>query len=131
MASHIVHAARIGTVSVVLAALVSSVSVAHAGVETCVATDVTAGGVPSSDLQGVIDAANSGDSVEVEGVCAGRITVSKDLTLVGIATQAYPVPTLDGNGLTKVLLVRGGRATDVALTDLTITNGLARYGAGI
>ncbi len=110
-------------------ALVSPVEQAEAA--TCASKNLTAGGVASSDLQGVIDSADPGDTIQVEGVCIGRFTIKKDLVLLGEPTQETPQPILDGNALSKVVRIRGGTTTDVTIKDLAITNGLSRRGAGI
>jgi hypothetical protein len=79
----------------------------------------------------VIDSADPGDTIQVEGVCVGRVTINKDLAILGEPTDESPQPTLDGNAASKVVRIRGGTTTDVTITDLVITNGLSRRGAGI
>ena len=85
----------------------------------------------SSNLQGIIDAADSGDTIRVTGVCVGTFSVDNDLRLMGEATPAVPVPTLDGDGATTVLRLSGGEKAEVVVANLTITNGSSRNGGGV
>jgi len=76
-----------------------------------------------SDLQAALDAAASGDTLTLRGICTGSFTVLTDLTLVGKGRA-----TLDGAGLGSVLFI----AADVTLTDLTIRGGVSSsHGGGI
>ena len=114
-----------------VATLAVVVSPARAGPGTCQAKNLSTGGVANPDLQGVIDAASPGDTVEVAGVCVGGFTINKNLTVVGRATYAVPQATLDGDGASTVLLVSSDAGTEVTLTNLTITGGYATLGGGI
>jgi predicted outer membrane repeat protein len=114
------------------AAMVMAVAPAgQAALSSCQATDLTSGAAVSADLQGVIDAASPGDTVQVEGVCFGGFVIDKDLTVVGKATAEVPQGTLDGNGASGVLSLGGGDGVEVILSDLTITHGSATDGGGI
>jgi hypothetical protein len=125
---------RVVTVGAVLglaAATVVLVSPAGvAAVSLCHATDVTSGAATSPDLQGVINAATAGDTVQVEGVCVGGFTIDKDLTLVGKATTEVPQASLDGSGASTVLQLMGENTTTITLTDLTVTHGFSSASAG-
>jgi predicted outer membrane repeat protein len=90
------------------------------------ATDISPGGSSSNNLQDVINAATTGDTIEIRGTCTGNFAIGKDLTFVGISGTS---PTLDGNKTGHVLAVFS--STSVTLTDLTITNGTAEFGGGI
>src|SRR6185369_14002206 len=72
---------------------------------TCQARNTTKGGSNHSDLQGVIDAANPGDTIEVRNLCVGTFAIAKDLTIVGRPTAAVPRPILDGHAQNSVLTV--------------------------
>src|SRR5260221_10183835 len=83
-----------------------------------------------ANLQTAIDAAGFADALDIRGLCIGNFRLtSKTLTLVGKATNAYPVATLDGNGAGHVVLLdfcpppTFSCTTDITLTDLLITNG--------
>src|SRR5262245_3618229 len=123
--------ARLGALGAAVAlwlGMVSGLHVAEAATGNCSVEDLNSG-VTGASLQGVIDSANAGDALQVSGVCVGKSAITKDLTIVGIPTQATPSATLDGGGW-SVLRIRGV-TTDVTLTDLTITNGDTKYAGGI
>lgn len=111
--------------------VITSVS-SHLIVAAPCARNLTAGDAPSDDLQAVIDAAASGDTIQVNGTCTGTFTVDKDLALAGVAgTQ----PTLDAGDAGRTLTIDEAGA-DVTLDDLTVTGGLlpdelASAGGGI
>lgn len=77
----------------------------------------------STTLQAAVDAATAGDTLTVQGTCAGTITVGKDLTLTGQPASGYPTPTLDGNQAGTVLTI--GQGATVIINTLTITGGIA------
>lgn len=72
------------------------------------------------NLQQAIDAAGFGATLRVRGVCVGSFTISRSLELIGVATAAFPTPTLDGDAAGRVLTIRAG---SVSLDDLLITDG--------
>jgi hypothetical protein len=74
-----------------------------------------------SVLQLAIDEANSGDTLRVRGRCVGVYEVaSKSLTLLGLATRKYPVPSLDAAGANDQVVRITSTAT-VEFDDLAIT----------
>ncbi len=105
---------------------------AAAGTKTCWVKNVTLaksyGPAMGSVLQGAIDKAGAGNTLEVRGLCVGNFAISKDLTLVGVAKSGYPVATLDGGYVTGstifpgVVLAISAGAT-VAVSNLTIQHG--------
>jgi hypothetical protein len=109
--------------------VVSNGGHASAAGSDCVVENLTHPGATRADLQDAIFAASSGDTIEVTGVCVGHLDINESLQLVGNATPASPVPTLDGGGLSRVLTIRGAKV-DVTLTDLTVTNGVSSFGSG-
>jgi hypothetical protein len=129
---HPIRAFTVGAgLGLAVSTLVTAAPVAQAVVSSCQAQDLTSGSAVSADLQGVIDAASPGDTVQVAGVCVGGFTIGKDLTVVGRATYAVPQATLDGNRESRVLRLIGGRTTDVVLWDLSIAHGRAFAGPGV
>jgi hypothetical protein len=86
-----------------------------------------------SVLQGAIDAAEPGNTLDVRGRCIGNFWITKDLTLVGRPKPGYPVATLDANSAERQpdAVLQVASAPVITLTDLLITNGSARSGAGI
>ncbi len=93
---------------------------------TCRARNLTQGTPSMSALQAAIDAADSGDTIQVKGVCVGNFSIGRDLNLIGESTRRHPKPVLDASGRGRVLVVNG----DVALTNLVITGGNATTGGG-
>jgi len=79
---------------------------------------------PSTDLQAVIDSANSGDTILIAGTCVGQFVVKdKSITLRRSGKKAA---ILDGNGVGTVLSVTGelgGTAPDVLVYGLVVRNG--------
>src|SRR5260370_817684 len=78
---------------------------------------------PSTDLQAVIDSANSGDTILIAGTCVGQFVVKgKSITLRRSGKKAA---ILDGNGVGTVLRVTGELAgsTDVLVDGLVVRNG--------
>ena len=60
---------------------------------------------PSTDLQAVIDSANSGDTILIAGTCVGQFVLKdKSITLRRSGKKAA---ILDGNGVGTVLFVTG------------------------
>ena len=102
------------------------------GASTCQATDTTAGTAPQSSLQMVLDAAQNGDRIEVQGYCIGTFVVTKSVFLIGEPSQAEPNPTLDGSLSGTVLTVQGAKGAQVNVTirDLTIRNGQGSLNGG-
>jgi hypothetical protein len=71
--------------------------------KTCRVTNITLGksypAATGSVLQVAIDEATSGDTLRIRGRCVGVYQIAgKSLTLVGVATSRYPVPSLDADG---------------------------------
>jgi parallel beta-helix repeat protein len=79
----------------------------------------------SRSLQQAIDAAAAGDTLLVKGTCFGASQIDKDLTLQGVSTKQFGVPTLDGggSGTDSVLTVTGLNHATVAIDGLTVTHG--------
>ena len=76
------------------------------------------------DLQAAIDAAGSGDTLEIQGTCTGNFTITgKDLTLVGVG----PHPTLSGGGSGRPLTTG---STTTMLSGLTLIDGNETAGGG-
>jgi hypothetical protein len=112
----------------VLSGVLALTPEANAGVAKCQAQNVTLGTKASPNLQGLINAATAGNTIQVKGVCVGPFTIAKNLTVFGKPTKAVPLPALDGgfNATTKpspgtVLTV--GSGVVVTIRDLTIKNG--------
>jgi hypothetical protein len=94
-----------------------------------------------ADLQIAIDAAQSGDVLELEGIFIGPFSIfSKSLTLRGAGGSGItsePQTILDGGGSGPVLTILGEAAnevnfpTTVLLQNLNIQNGSAENGGGI
>lgn len=76
-----------------------------------------------SSLQGAVNAAKAGDTLEVKGTCVGNTSVDRNVTLKGVTNNAFPgTPTLDGGGAGTVLHVTNGTTT---VDGLKITDGVA------
>jgi fibronectin-binding autotransporter adhesin len=78
----------------------------------------------TTNLQTEIDSAPPGSTLLIKGICIGRFTVDKNLTLRG-----NPAATLDGNDSGPTLTAPDTRT--VHLIALTITGGSSQAGAGI
>lgn len=90
-------------------------------ISTCLAADTTSG-QNFTDLPNAVSAANPGDSLNIEGTCAGTTEIGKNLTLTGQpAREFFPTGTLDGGGNGSVLTIDSG--VNVTLNTLIITNG--------
>jgi hypothetical protein len=102
--------------------------VGTAGATACLAKD---GSVSNSNLQTIIDGANTGDTIVITGTCVGNFSIpgggsASSLTLVGKGT---PIATLDGDHSGTVVHV--GPSETVTFKNLLITNGAADTGGGI
>jgi hypothetical protein len=119
----------IATVASVLVAMLAVP--AGAIVPTCRVTNLSTAQVydgTGSNFQIAIDRATPGTHLRIRGVCVGSFSIAKRLRLLGSATTAFPVPTLEGDATDTVLTV--GSAS-VTIVDLTITNGGGDVGGGI
>jgi nitrous oxidase accessory protein NosD len=103
-----------------LSALVLSLALLLVGGATQAATLTADCSNPSTNLQTVINSAAPGDTIMVNGTCKGQFTISRPLTLEGVASTSGA--TLDGNQGGSVLTVNATSDT-VTLNDLIITNG--------
>ena len=65
--------------------------------------------------------AQAGDTLRIEGICAGSFTLARNVTLLGRATALTPHATLDGNKSTRVLTIASGVSANIR--NLTITDG--------
>ena len=79
----------------------------------------------SDHLQQAFDEVARGDTVRIQGRCIGSYVAYGRMRLIGDPTAAYPHPSLDAAGQTRVLVT----SRDVRIYDLTIKNG-ARVGLG-
>ena len=113
------------------ASLLAVAPAAPAVADSCRVRNLTIGSPASPHLQGVVDRASAGDTIQVKGTCVGKVVIKKELTLVGMPTKAVPQPTLDGASLSRVLVVGGRAEAKVVLVDLAITNGVGQRGGGI
>ena len=108
-------------------------ALAIGGASACQVTDITAGTGPQSSLQMVLDAAQNGDRIQVQGHCVGNFVVTKSVFLIGEPSQAEPSPTLDGSLSGTVLTVHGAKGAapvNVTILDLTIRNGQGSLNGG-
>ncbi|MCB9694188.1 MAG: hypothetical protein H6736_20450 [Alphaproteobacteria bacterium] len=104
-------------------------------VELCDGVDTACDGrgehvVPAAfaSIQGAVDAASAGDVVCIAaGTYTENLVVDVDLTLEGVGSAQVVV---DGDLAGRVLDVTSG-ATQIALSGLTLRNGLASTGAGM
>ncbi len=109
------------TLGMVIGMLVVSAPTASAVERTCRATNQTQDTPSRSNLQAAIRAADHGDRIAVTGVCIGRFTIDKDLTLVGHPTRDRAKAVLHGQGNSDRVLDVVARVT---LTNLKITGGV-------
>jgi hypothetical protein len=103
---------------------------AEASGSACAVQNLNTGWVYTGEgfaLQTAIDESLAGATLQVTGWCTGNFTIAKDVRLVGLPTIAAPTPTLDGNGLERVIKVESGV---VSLVGLTVTNGAGSYNGG-
>ena len=114
-------------------AFVGAVGVVEAGAATaprCRVRDVSAGTTSAgsgSNLQRAIRDASPGATLTINGVCVGTFTIGKRLTLVGKASDTFPIPTLDANSAGTVLTISGV----VVVRDLRVRDGKSTYGGGM
>lgn len=105
----------------------------RAGAASCEVRNATTGGSSSSDLQQMIDAADAGDVLEVQGVCVGGFVIDKSLTVRRHSTEQPAV--LDANRTAAVITVTGLPDQPVPLrlklSGMTLRNGRGEYGGGI
>ena len=106
--------------------MLAVVSEAAAAVKpTCRVVNQLEGSRPPPDsgqtLAAAISAATAGDELTVIGSCTGTYTLDKDLTLTGLSTKRFPLPTLDGGHAGATLTVNSGVTATV--TNLVITGG--------
>jgi Right handed beta helix region len=80
-------------------------------------------------LQDAVNAAASGDTLEIKGVCAGSTIVGRDVVLKGVAKKAFGPATLTGANAGRVLRVNAPSTTTVR--GLTLTGGNTTDGGGI
>jgi predicted outer membrane repeat protein len=119
--------ARVGLLTAVLAMTAGPATAA--GPARCFVKNATLElsyvGATGSPLQDAIDAAGSGNTLEIAGRCVGNFIITdKSLTLVGKAARHFPKGTLDANGSGRVLYLDFLFASGaVTLTDLRITGG--------
>ena len=86
----------------------------------CEVTDVTTPTTPatSTDLQAAINAARSGDTLDMTGECVGNFTIPSAVTLT---LMGMPTAALNGDNSGTVLTVSSG--STVTLTNLLLTGG--------
>jgi hypothetical protein len=102
--------------------LVVSAAATPASAASTIPVDCTA---DSAALVVAFANANAGDTLAIEGTCAGALDIAKDITLAGSGAA-----TLDGQGQAiRVLTIRTGAT--VTVTGLTITGGQGLAGVGI
>lgn len=121
---------RIGrrSLSLVLAVLLSAAvgaapALAASGTDKCQAQDLTQQGAVNTNLAAVIAAAQSGDTIQVQGTCT-LVNQSIDiaLTITGKSTKVAPTPTITAGGAGQVIIV--GYDAAVTLKSLTIKGGV-------
>ncbi len=117
----------VATVCLATVMMVAVPTGAVAAMTSCRARNVTKDEPSETNLQVVIDAADLGDTIAVRGVCRGTFGFPQDISIVGHATTAVPVATLNADGSGQVVHVRA--SSTVTFTDLKITGGNT-YGAG-
>lgn len=98
---------------------------------TCEACDVCASGCAFASVQAAITAAASGETIFVCPGTYGRITIGKNVTLIGAGdgTDAGTNTILDGGDSGTVVSV--GNGATVRLEALRLTNGLGGSGGGV
>jgi hypothetical protein len=97
----------------------------NAVVPTCRVVNATQGRHVAPDsgesLTTAIAEAVPGDELTVTGTCTGTYTLDKSLTLTGLATKKFPIPTLDGGHAGTTLTV--DPAVTATVTNLALTGG--------
>jgi hypothetical protein len=117
------------TLAALAAAMIGLTTPAAQAHPTCLVRNEQTG-AEGADLQQAIDDANSGDTIEVRGVCIGSFfVVEKEIALRGISTAARKKATLDGADAGPVLIVESGAT--VKVRDLLIWHGSSSSGGGI
>ena len=116
----------VATLAAMAALIIPPAVTASAAVPPCRVTNLTTKAVytgTGANLQTAIDAASSGVSLRINGTCVGTFnTDSKDLTLIGATSSAYPKrATLDGGLAGTVLTVTAGT---VSVRNLRLMRGL-------
>ena len=59
-------------------------------------------------LAAAIVAANADDQLTITGICTGTYTLDQHIALTGVATQQFPIPTIDGGQSGSTLSVATG-----------------------
>jgi hypothetical protein len=124
--------ATVGLMATLLAATAGPAT--GAGPKSCWVKNTTLhrsdSGATGAVLQSAIDAAGSGNTLEVRGRCVGNFLVNgKSLTLIGIAKGNYPMAALDGDLSGSVLFATFSAV--VTLRDVLITSGRSGVGGGV
>jgi hypothetical protein len=108
-----------------VAAVASLLAAGSLAIGTAAPAGATGPGItvhcPTDDLQGAIDNAPPGSTIQVDGTCVGNFNIWK-----GTALTVFGPATLDGNSAGLTLHVTGS----VVLNDLTIQNGNG-FGGGL
>lgn len=81
------------------------------------------------NLQAAINAAGTGATLRVRGICTGTSSISTSLTITGQPGIGFSTPTLNGEKQGTVLTVNSGAT--VTINALTITDGDGLFGGGI
>lgn len=97
-------------------------------VETqCGVRDVRTG-LSFGTLKQAVEAATTGDTLDVKGTCEGDTVLTKPLTIAGEAPPNYGPPTLQGRPTETEAVVRVLNGTPVTITGLTVTGGAGNGG---
>jgi hypothetical protein len=83
------------------------------------ATDVWCTGGGSGDLQAAIDAAQSGDTLRIHGVCVGNFAVPGGGSAPTLFLRGAPLARLDGGGAGTTLIVDRGATLSVSRLKIT------------
>ncbi len=95
----------------------------------CRVRNVNTGGTYRS-LSAAVVAAKRGHKLTVKGRCHGHTSIGKGLVIRGIRTATSGMPTLDGDGISRVVTVASG--VSVKIANLAIRDGYDQdSGAGI
>jgi hypothetical protein len=76
-------------------------------------------------LQAAVDAAKRHDPLTVKGTCHGGTFIDRSLVIQGIRAGRSSKPVLDGEGKSRVLVIKPG--VKVRMRNLTIRNGVAKH----
>ncbi len=63
--------------------------------------------IPYTNLQDGVDAADAGETVTLQGTCAGFTYIDKDITIKGVRTATSGMPTITGRRTIPLLHVAG------------------------